>query len=115
MASQKREKYFDELREIYDKEGLQACLDHVEPYDIKGILVCEGLNPDYYAGQAEGFAMEMKKDYPDESYLIEKFRNMAGLFEVLHRFGGMPNRHGNKATKEFWEDTDRKLRNYYKL
>jgi len=112
MASQQREKFFDKLRYIYEREGFQACLDHVKPYDIKGILVCEGLDADYYKRQAEGFVKEMEKDFPDENYLIEKLASMIELFEVLHRFGDMPNRHGTKSSKEFWDAMDRKMWNY---
>ena len=103
----------EELRKIRDEEGFQACLDHVKPYDIKGILVCEGLNPDYWAGQAEGFMREMGRRTPDEEQLTEKFMHMADMFKILHRFGDMPNRHGTEKTKEFWEDISQRLYDYY--
>jgi len=106
-------KTVDELRKIRDEVGFQECLDSVSPYDIKGILVCEGLNPDYYASQANGFSIEMEKRTPSEEYLIEKFMRMAGMFKILHRFGGMPNRHGTEKTKKFWGDIDDKLYKYY--
>ena len=106
-------KTIDELRKIRDNEGFQACLDNVSTHDIKGILICEGLMPDYYKNQAEAFAVEMDKRTPAEEYLMEKFTHMADMFKILHRFGGMPNRHGTEKTKEFWEDIDDKLHDYY--
>jgi len=103
----------DELRKIRDKVGFQVCLDSVSPNDIKGILICEGINPEYYAIQAHAFEKEMEKRTPAEDYLIEKFMRMADLFRVVHRFGDMPNRHGTEKTKEFWEDISQRLYDYY--
>ena len=106
-------KTIDELRKIRDEEGFEACLNSVSPHDIKGILVCEGLNPDYWAIEAKSFAREMEKRTPAEEYLTEKFMHMADMFKILHRFGDMPNRHGTEKTKEFWEEIDDKLHDYY--
>jgi len=101
-----------EIKKIRDTKGFQACLDKVGERDIKGILICESLNPDYWVGEAEGFAKELSRRYVHEPYLVEKLSHQIHLMSILHRFGDEPNRHGTKETKEFWEDMDLKMKRY---
>ena len=98
---------YDDLRQVLSEKGFQACLDEANkvPYDIKAVMVCEGLNEGpYWSAEARAFANELEKGHPDESYMMEKFSHLAQFFQVLHRFGGKPNRHGDAESQKLWDD-----------
>lgn len=81
------EKRKDELRNLYDTQGLQACLKEAS-LNVEARTTCEGLNYDFWVGSAEIIGKKMREGITlhEFDYLGEKMRQLFGLAETVTRF-----------------------------
>lgn len=76
----------EELRNIRDTDGFRACKVKCESNDVECIAICEGLNYDYYAWEADSIVRELKeKAKPSEGYILEKMQHVAEAFTTRDR------------------------------
>lgn len=74
-----------ELVEIRDTEGVLPCMDEVNLLNAEEILVCEGLNYDYYIDEAKAIQKELEKGFVDLAYLDEKMRHLKQFSRIVER------------------------------
>jgi len=107
MASITQQKQ-KELKETLRKNGFQACLDEAGR-NVHGILICEGLDPNFYGNEAKAISQELEGGYIDVYYVEEKIRHLVELMRVINRFGGEDNRFGNAKDSDFWSGLHRQM------
>lgn len=89
----------NKFRRMYEKQGLRKCFEEAGD-NLEAKMVCDGLNYDYFIGEAESIVRELKeRKYPDEYYIEEKMRHLVQLFKYAHRLDPPEDKQ-----KKLWDD-----------
>ncbi len=82
------------LREILEKEGLQSCLREARN-DPEAIMVCEGLNYDFFVDTANIIAKKFRDKEANKfhmDYIGEKIRQLTMYGDTVTRFDEKQNK-----------------------